>query len=133
VGRRNFTPSQLTPKTAKILFGWSWRRGLIPPPFIVVLSEAEDLPILGRGKRPLPNRPYFGRPEHIEGSPPYIPKRTFLLCYSEGFSPRNPHRLFLGRSWRRAMPSSINGDPSSLALLGMTRKWSSYIIYQVVI
>jgi hypothetical protein len=37
-----------------ILFGWSWRRGLIPPPFIVVLSEAKDLPTLGREKDPFP-------------------------------------------------------------------------------
>jgi len=54
-GKGQKTPFPTFPQIHKVFFGWSWRRGLIPPPLIVVLSEAKDLPILGRGKRPLPN------------------------------------------------------------------------------
>jgi hypothetical protein len=32
------------------------------------------------------------------------------------------NKIVFGWSWRRAMPSSINGDPWSLALLGVTNR-----------
>jgi len=39
-----YTPFITFSQIHKVVFGWSWRRGLIPPPLIVVLSEAKDLP-----------------------------------------------------------------------------------------
>jgi len=37
-------PSQ--PQNGKNFFGWSWRRGLFPPPLIVMSSEARHLLLL---------------------------------------------------------------------------------------
>ena len=34
--------------------GWSWRRGLIPPPFIVMSSEARHLLFNRKGENPFP-------------------------------------------------------------------------------
>jgi hypothetical protein len=51
------TPFPAFPQIHKVVFGWSWRRGLIPPPLIVILSEAKDLLILGREKDPFPTYP----------------------------------------------------------------------------
>ena len=61
----------------------------------------EESPNIGKGKRPLPNRPYFGRPEVAKDLRLIFHKRDFLLCHSEGFSPRNLRRLCFGWSWRR--------------------------------
>jgi len=49
---RSKVPLPTNPNTAKTLFGWSWRRGLFPPPMIVILTSAlceEESPIQSKG------------------------------------------------------------------------------------
>ena len=112
---------------AKIIFGWSWMRGLFPPPMInegfapfltfprrqkekndshtqSFRAKREISSVQSKGvKRPPSNRPYFDRPERSEGSPSF-PKRDLKFF---GWSSRrvSSHPLLNGGDPRRCRSS----------------------------
>jgi len=78
-------PFPTNPKMQKINFRWSWRRGLFPPPFIVMSSEARHLLFNRKGqKSPFRTYPIKTRSSNYNPVIPNKVRNLRCLCFLGG-------------------------------------------------
>jgi len=119
IGKGKKTPFPTNPKRQKINFGKSWRRGLFPPPLMVMSNKVRHLlRSIERVKSPFRTYPrktkisFWGRVGGRLCLPPIF--LTFFLvwhaicCWCNSFTYNTNKRTYCKNVWKRKVKSNRN-------------------------